>query len=340
MRGAVPPPGTDLVVGTVCIAVTTECVRLKTDLPGYVEIGLPPMTQRSSSHKKSLANHPSTDGPLTDRPTFSATTRVPRARRPSVRSGRLGVPAYFGPWERDHWEALLAAQPSTIVVNPASGPGERRVEGYRDVVTRARHQSAAVLGYVALGFGDRSVSSCQEDMHTYQRFYGVQDFFFDEVPVEGHTRPPSLLRELYTTSIGVNREIGASAKLPIDNKRADERHRPGLCVFNPGRAIPVGWFRSLPHAEFVTFEGSAQQHIRRFGDGPLELDGPAHRQWHLVHGCPRPQQPRFHTRLQAAGIGVSYLTRDALPNPWDVFETPIRASSPSRGTSPVSSAKK
>ncbi len=301
------------------------------------------MTYRSSTHKKSLANHPSTDGSASAHPIVSASAQplaepalrqTPRARRTAHGIGRLGVPAYFGPWEQGHWDALLAAQPSTIVVNPASGPGDHRVDGYNDLVTRAAEQSASVLGYVALGFGDRSFAHCQEDMHAYQELYGVKDFFFDEVPVDGHVRVPSLLRELYATTIG---NVGRQGEQCANNKRTYKNTQviPGFSVFNPGRAIPDSWFRSLPRAEFVTFEGTAQQHIRRFGDGPLELDGPAHRQWHLVHGCPRPQQHRFHARLQAAGIGVSYVTRDALPNPWDVFETPIRTST----ASPSAAAK-
>ena len=81
------------------------------------------------------------------------------------------------------------------------------------------------------------------------------------------------------------------------------------CVFNPGRRIPKLWFRSLPDAVFVTFEGPADRH------GLADPTGPLDRQCHLVHGAVDP-----HAVELPEGIAFAYVTADEAPNPWDVFD--------------------
>jgi hypothetical protein len=269
---------------------------------------------RSTSSRRSaqgaVKNNGSTSKPAIHPPVRSAGR--PRKLLASVPHpaliGRVAVPAYFGPWETKHWAALVRAKPTAAIVNPASGPGVARDDSYIAVVDELRSHGILPYGYVALGFGQRTVNECLADFNRYRDWYGVEAVFFDEVLVDA-PKAIELLRALISgmgNSASERGIVAPTAKSSI--------------VFNPGRSVPVSWFRSFPMADFVTFEGTMQQHRERFGEGPLEIIGPAHRQWHLVHGCVRPQQSALRERLRKVGLGHSYITSDRLPNPWDVFE--------------------
>jgi Spherulation-specific family 4 len=240
---------------------------------------------------------------LTD-PTPRTVARAESNANPGEDSPRFrtGVPAYFGPWERTHWAALLEESPEVVVVNPLSGPADAPVHGYAEIVSQLLRNGSKVLGYVAVGFGAKSFVACKHELERYADWYGVTSAFIDEVAVEGHRTPPRLLLDLARHVA----QVGEDA---------------AMTVFNPGRVIPNAWFRSLPTSEFVTFEGTLTQHGARFGAGQVHIDGPAHRQWHLVHECPPTKVRALRKRLSHSGVGVSYVTSDRLPNPWDVFES-------------------
>ena len=197
----------------------------------------------------------------------------------------LLVPAYFGPWEAASWQRLLAAVPTVIVINPASGPGECAHEGYRSVVARFAAIGTAVLGYVTTAYLEKSMEDCAAEAERYRAWYGVPGIFWDEVPAEHHRGRVARLRALH----GIVADGGG-------------------CVFNPGRPVPRTWFGSLPDCVFVTFEGPARAH------GFIDPVGPRDRQCHLVHSATASEAAVFPT-----GLGFGYVTSDLPPNPWDVF---------------------
>ena len=197
----------------------------------------------------------------------------------------LLVPAYFGPWEAASWERLLAATPSVIVINPASGPGACAHHGYRAIVHRFAAAGTSVLGYVTTAYLERPLDDCAAEAERYRAWYGVHGIFWDEVPAEHQRGRVARLRGLRTVV-------------------ADG----GPCVFNPGRAVPRTWFRSLPDCVFVTFEGPAGAH------GFIDPVGPRDRQCHLVHSATAADATAL-----PPGLGFGYVTADLPPNPWDVF---------------------
>lgn len=98
---------------------------------------------------------------------------------------RLLVPAYFYPAGEGlrHWRQVEQAAervPLAVVVNPASGPGNKPDANYRRVV-RKLHRRAVLLGYVATGYGRRDAEEIRRDIDRWLAFYpGLRGFFFDE----------------------------------------------------------------------------------------------------------------------------------------------------------------
>ncbi len=210
----------------------------------------------------------------------------------------MAVPAYFGPWATEDWEALLASEPGVIVINPDSGPGERKSASYATLVRQAQRRGFAVIGYCSLARGKRKYAECLAELDAYRDWYEVDGMFWDEVKVT--TRPSGLLRSLYGVSV---------RKFGLD----------GFIVYNPGTAVPEGFFSSLRRAYIVTFEGSRAQHVERFGAFEIEVEGPIERQWHLIHSCAPKFQRTVRQRLVDSGLGGAYVTHATMPNPWDVF---------------------
>jgi hypothetical protein len=206
---------------------------------------------------------------------------------------KLAVPAYFGPWEHAHWEALVHANPATVVINPDSGPGTEPHLGYRSLISRLQARGVSVLGYITTSWSNRSLAECADDVASYFDVYKTTGVLFDEIPPDLTTLP--LVRDL-----------------------------AGLCgprtvVFNPGRQISNEFRNEVPSAQWVTFEGTARQYLERHG----KTSGapPAHcGDWHLVHSVPRSLVSRVRRTLAHNRPGFSYATTDRMPNPWDVFD--------------------
>ena len=209
----------------------------------------------------------------------------------------VGVPAYFGPWERDHWNRLIADAPSVVVLNPANGPGRAPSAEYRALRDTLRRAGTRVLVYVHTEYLTRDLSDVGTDVERSYAWFDADGVFFDEVPVENTRSVRSKLDRLYELS-------------------------PKTCGFNTGRVTAPSWFRRYPAAQFVTFEGTPDQLDQR-GEDPLSrlIDGPAERQWWLLHSAPlRTHRARWE-QFRDLGLGLAYITNDRLPNPWDVYTT-------------------
>jgi hypothetical protein len=217
-------------------------------------------------------------------------------------ASRLGVPAYFGPWETLHWARLLADRPSLVVINPATGPGTKPISGYSRLVKQLRRQGCTVLSYVHTGYLDRSTSEVAADCAKSLAFYGVDGIFFDEIPVDNTNR--------------VRRSLDVLIEMS-----------PQRCALNTGRRVSPSWFERWPQASFVTFEGTAVQladrlHRELTGKLAVEkfaMEKFADRQWWLVHSVARRSCATLRLEISELGIGYGYVTPDRLPNPWDIY---------------------
>ena len=210
----------------------------------------------------------------------------PPTERPTS-SGRV-IPAYFGPWATGDWDALFGLRPAMVVINPANGPGEKPHHGYREIVERCEEIGAEVLGYVATRWLRRRVDEIADEAQRYRRWYGTSGTFFDEIP---------------------NRSARGGLGLLT---RLDELMSPQRTVFNCGQPIPKRWYRLFPGVLWGTFEGGPEQLAES------SFVGPARRQIHLVHSVSAPSAAAVAAELARRGVGLSCITADELPNPWDV----------------------
>jgi len=98
----------------------------------------------------------------------------------------LLVPAYFypaGPGLKA-WQQLTNDARTTVVeaiLNPASGPGEKRDPTYVKVVGNFRKAGAKVLAYVPTSYGKRDLAQVEQDVRTYIKFYEIDGIFLDEM---------------------------------------------------------------------------------------------------------------------------------------------------------------
>ena len=98
---------------------------------------------------------------------------------------RLLIPAYFLPGAE--WDVMRDAADGVgmVILNPASGPGERASDGYRAVAGALRGAGIEVLGYVDTSYGVRDSGVVLAEAERHRRWYGVDGVFFDRVGTAG-----------------------------------------------------------------------------------------------------------------------------------------------------------
>ncbi|MGC9671063.1 spherulation-specific family 4 protein [Planosporangium sp. 12N6] len=206
----------------------------------------------------------------------------------------LVVPAYFHPAVRaGDWDRLvtLARRVRLVVLNLASGPGERRDEAFGPVLARIRDARVTVAGYVDTDYGRRPPGAALADLERYQSWYGVDGVFFDRVSVGAE-------------HVARYRALAESVR----------RHGAGVVAFNHG-AQPVPAYAE--HADLLgTFEGPWHAYLDAAVPHWVRASA-AHRFFHLVHSVPH---AHLGDALDLAGkrnAGGVYATNQGGGNPWD-----------------------
>lgn len=216
---------------------------------------------------------------------------VPPARAEACQTSL--VPAYFQPGVESPWEyAMARAVPgTTMILNPASGPGNAPVAGYQNTVRRARLAGIAVIGYVHTSWGKRSLRTVRAEVARYQAWYGVDGIFFDEAATSPRALP------YYRSARRQTKKTG--------NARV---------VFNHGTVPHQRYMRLADVA--VIFEGNADEY-QRSAMPPWASAYPAHRFAALVYATPQQALQGVLGAARQRGVGYVYVTDDVLSNPWD-----------------------
>ena len=198
------------------------------------------------------------------------------------------IPAYLPPHELTAL-ARGARRPEMVIVNPDSGPGQVRMDGYAAAVRTLQAAGVRVLGYVPTGYGWRPLQTVLDEVGHHVSWYGVDGIFFDEA-----ASGAGQLAHYRTLARGARRD-GAP-----------------LVVLNPGVPPAPGYFDLADVV--VTFEGDQATYADAIDAMPEWLRRePPERVAHLIYGA---------SRTQAAGAragsaaGYLYATSGALPNPW------------------------
>jgi len=220
---------------------------------------------------------------------------------------RLGpvVPAYFHPAiAPGQWRTLAGAAESLclVVVNAASGPGDRPDPAYTEVIDRLLDAGAPVAGYVDTDYGRRAPADVLAEIARYRAWYRVFSVFFDRV------------------SSGIER-VPHYRMLAAHSRRAGVE----LIAFNHG-THPVREYAG--YADLLgTFEGPFSAFVEL--DVPSWVhDFPADRFFQLVYDSP-PGLAGAIARLAAErNVGSVYRIETAGANPWRTLPAGFPSSQP------------
>ncbi|MEV0635763.1 spherulation-specific family 4 protein [Streptomyces sp. NPDC050619] len=190
----------------------------------------------------------------------------------------LLVPYYEHPSVRPaEWEAIIAAAPRLygVVLNPASGPGDRPDRAFAEVAARLRAAGVRVLGYADTDYGRRPHTQVVRDLARHRHWYGTDGAFLDQVTAgaEDFTHYQRLAVAAWGTGCGT-------------------------LVLNHGTPPHPSYARIAD--VLVTFEGTWASYCRlRPERWP---DGTGVRLCHLVHGVPPGVDPAGLARARGATV--------------------------------------
>ena len=214
-----------------------------------------------------------------------------------ARAEGLLVPAYIYPSGSGatQWNTLATTAqsvPTTVILNPDSGPG---TTNYVAAVAKVHAAGGKVIGYVSTSYANRALSAVVQDIHTYLALYQVDGFFIDEMTADSVTAHVQFYQSVYNYIKGLS---------------------PAYTVIgNPGTNVPE-IYASLPVADqIVTFEDSARNYTK-YAPLAWQANYPASRFAHIVYAASATQMQTFMRGASAKDAGSVYFTSKTLPNPY------------------------
>jgi hypothetical protein len=171
----------------------------------------------------------------------------------------LLLPYYEHPSVRPaEWDAIIAAAPHlyAVVLNPASGPGDRPDEAFVELAARLRAAGVRTLGYVDTAYAHRPRTVVVRDLTQHRDWYATDGAFLDQV---------------------------ASGEAEFTYYRRLATAVRGTLALNHGTAPHPSYARIAD--VLVTFEGPWTSYLHL---GPPQWRGGTDvRLCHLVYGVPR-----------------------------------------------------
>ncbi len=214
------------------------------------------------------------------------------------------VPAYFYPAGAGlkAWQRLAEdARTNTVqaILNPASGPGEKRDPTYVSVVRNFRKAGGRVLGYIPTDYAKRAIADVERDLRTYLKFYEVDGIFLDEMARSKETLP--YYRKLHRL---------------IKDLKPDFK-----IVGNPGQPfVDEGIMETVDCV--VLFEGSAAGYAgyKPQESTPWIVRYPAKHFANIVHTAATPAAMRQAVeKAKVSKAGWLFITNRVMPNPYDAL---------------------
>jgi hypothetical protein len=222
------------------------------------------------------------------------------AAAPHANAEGLLVPAYIYPSGSGatQWNTLAAnasTVPTTVILNPDSGPGTTQDPNYVAAVAKVRAAGGKVIGYVYTSYAQRPLSAVVQDINAYQALYQVDGFFIDEMTADGTTANVQFYQSVY------NYIKGLSANYTVTG--------------NPGTNVPE-IYASLPVADqIVVFEDNARRYAS-YAPQAWQASYPTSRFAHIVYAASATQMQNFVQHASSKGAGSVYITSKTLPNPY------------------------
>lgn len=251
---------------------------------------------------------------------------APRAHATPANPQRQLIPLYVYPfwWQSGNdWyracESINAANGgSTVIMNPANGPGSSRSSDYDNAIDHCHDLGHHVIGYVDTNYATIPLATVKSQIDSYYSWYATQatgidgridGIFLDQMSNEASTA--TYYHEIYTYI-----------------KAKSTTHRD--VVGNPGAAATTGWqLATATQAadSIVIFEGPPTDPSGQH----LGLDSYVRPAWAnsypassiimLVYNVPAAQIPSVCTAIGAAGIvDVTNYTITPTSTPWNFLQ--------------------
>jgi len=215
------------------------------------------------------------------------------------------VPSYIYPsgTGATQWSALATAAtsvPTTVILNPNSGPGTTQDANYVAAVAKVHAAGGKVIGYVSSSYTNRSLSAVVQDINTYQALYQVDGFFIDEMTADSTTAHIQFYQSVYNYIKGLSPNYTVTG--------------------NPGTNVPE-IYASLPVADqLVVFEDSAK-HYANYAPLAWQANYPTARFAHIVYAASATQMQTFVRNASSKGAATVFITNKTLPNPYGALPT-------------------
>lgn len=234
-------------------------------------------------------------GISTDKRFSDVSARLARLEALAPAKMKIGPVSYYS--SEAKWAAMLAKKPPVVLINPSSGPGSVQSAIYVARVATSKTLGAKVFGYVATGYGKRSLSDVLADVSRHFSFYKVDGIFFDQCS----NKPEDLL--FYTDLCGRTKTGGLSTCL------------------NPGTKTLEDYAKI---ADFLMVAESDAAAYRARVSPAWETNYPG-KLWHSVHTCPAADMPAIVRLARERGAALLWVTDDTLTNPYDTNPTYLDA---------------
>jgi hypothetical protein len=243
------------------------------------------------------ATAPAATAPTATAPTATApaTPSTMSAPAPAARTGSI-VPLYSLPSD-PAWAALIAAKkahasvPVIAVINPNNGPGTAARSDYMNGVGQLTGAGVKVAGYVATGYGKRSVSEVKADIDRWRDLYpDAKSIFFDEMANNPGLESHYSSLTSYAKGRGIEYTIGNPG---VDSKPS---------YVGTVDTILIVESAGLPSADKLA--GWHAEHPREaFGIIPHSVSS-------LDAGF---------VAMAKSRVGYIFVQNDTMPNPWDTL---------------------
>jgi len=235
--------------------------------------------------------------------TASATTSVTTAAAASTICQSIDVPLYYNPpWTTAIEDSPLPTGMSQIlIINPDSGPGSSISQSYVSGVQSIHSAGMLAYGYVYTDYGDRSLSSVESDINSYNSWYGVDGIFLDEAASSA-----SLVSSYYQ---------------PLANYITSQKSGAGV-MMNPGEFPDESYLEiTVPSNSLLmvnVFEGTYSNYVDE--SIPSWVSSfPASKFSNIVYSTTFSEMSNAVTLSQQRNVGWIYVTNAGGSNPYDVL---------------------
>ncbi|MDQ6862348.1 MAG: spherulation-specific family 4 protein [Thermoproteota archaeon] len=178
--------------------------------------------------------------------------------------------------------------PIVVIANPNSGPGNSPDSNFVNGINKLRAHGVVVIGYVATGYGSKSLAYLGGQINKYRSWYNVNGILFDEMSnVAGNENYYRTLSN-YAKSLGLSYTVG-----------------------NPGTDVPATYVGTVD--TILIYENRGYPSLGY-------LDG-----WHSHYNKSNwgmtsfgdPYLSQLWIAYAKQYVGYIFITNDVLPNPYD-----------------------